>query len=196
MKDKKILYGIIIAFIFLLSIGLTYAYFSVTTSVAGDRNDIKASVGTLNILYTDGQEITATSIQPGWTTTKTIKVNNTGSLRAYYSLVWASLTNEIINDELILSVTCSSNSGTCNGIENTPVLDDEILIGVGIDPGEEQTYNITFEFKETSSAQNYNQDKKFNGKLNINEANEAYTLTGMLVDSDGNPIVNATIEVH
>ena len=30
MKDKKIIYGIIIAVVFLLTVGLTYAYFSLT----------------------------------------------------------------------------------------------------------------------------------------------------------------------
>src|SRR5574344_639815 len=114
MKDKKILYGIIIAFVFLLSIGLTYAYFSVTTTVIGDRNDIKAEVGTLNILYTDGPEILAENIEPGWTTTKTIKVENTGTLKAFYSIDWASYTNEITNDELILSAICTSDTGACD----------------------------------------------------------------------------------
>ena len=196
MKDKKILYGIIIAFIFLLSIGLTYAYFSVTTNVVGERKDIKASVGTLSILYTDGPEITADDIQPGWTTTKTVKVENTGTLKAFYSIDWASFTNEITNDELVLSTTCSSSTDTCNGVESTPVTDSELVVGVGIDPGEEQTYVITFEFKEISSAQNYNQDKKFNGVLNVYESPEAFTLMGTLLDSNGDPIEGATMEIH
>ena len=196
MKDKKILYGIIISFIFLLSIGLTYAYFSVTTSVVGDRNDIKASAGTLSILYTDGPEISAKNIQPGWTETKTIKVENTGTLKAFYSIDWASLTNEITNDELVLSATCTSDIGTCSNIESMPVTDAELVLGVGINPGEEQTYVVTFEFTETSSAQNYNQDKKFNGVLNVYESTETFTVMGTLVDSGGNPINGATIEVH
>ena len=83
MKDKKLLYGIIIAFVFLLSIGLTYAYFSVTTTVIGDRNDIKANAGVLSILYTDGPEIIANNINPGWTETKVVKVKNTGTLKAW-----------------------------------------------------------------------------------------------------------------
>ena len=109
MKDKKILYGIIVAFVFLLSIGLTYAYFSVTTNVVGDRNDIKASAGTLSILYTDGPEIVGENIHPGWTEIKTTKVKNTGSLKAFYSIDWASFTNEITNDELVFSATCTSD---------------------------------------------------------------------------------------
>jgi hypothetical protein len=134
MKDKKILYGIIIVFIFLLSIGLTYAYFSVTTTVIGDRNDIKADVGTLSILYTDGPEIKASNIQPGWTTTKTIKVKNTGTLKAFYSIDWASITNEIINDELVLSATCTSDTGTCDYILSKPVTNGKVVVREGIKP--------------------------------------------------------------
>ncbi len=140
---------IIVVFIFLLSIGLTYAYFSVTTSVVGDRNDIKASVGTLSILYTDGPEIVAENIQPSWIQTKTVKVKNTGTLEAFYSLVWLSLTNEITNDELLLSGECISDKGECPDIDQVPVLDDEIAIGRGIDPGEEQTFTLVFRFIET-----------------------------------------------
>ena len=196
MKDKKILYGIIITFVFLLSIGLTYAYFSVTTNVVGDRNDIKASVGTLSILYTDGPEIVAENIQPGWKENKTITVKNTGTLDAYYSIVWASLTNEINSNELVISGSCETNIDECPDILLTPVYDDEIAIGVAISPGEEQTYYLSFEFIETGSAQNYNQGKNFNGVLNIVEANEAVAITGSLVDSNDNPIEGATIEIH
>ncbi len=164
MRDKKILFGIIITFVFLFSVGLTYAYFTTTTS--GEGTDVTASVGTLNILYTDGPEIAAISIQPGWTTTKTVTIKNAGTLKAYYSLVWASLTNEITNDELILSATCTSDIGTCESVPSQTVNND-IVYGVPIEQNEEQTYVITFMFKETGSAQNYNQDKAFNGVLNV-----------------------------
>ena len=37
VKDKKLLLGIIISFVFLFSVGMTYAYFSVTTDIVGGR---------------------------------------------------------------------------------------------------------------------------------------------------------------
>jgi len=196
MKDKKILYGIIVAFIFLLSIGLTYAYFSVTTNVVGDRNDIKASVGTLNILYTDGPEIVAEKIQPGWNTYKSFTVKNTGTLIAYYSILWASLVNEITNDELVYQISCESSVGNCPNVSTTPVSNSDLLTGIAIEPGEEHSYDIYFDFIETGSTQNYNQGKKFNGVINISPENESVILMGKLVDSGGNPIIGATIEVH
>ena len=195
MKDKKILFGIIMIFIFLLSVGLTYAYFTATT--IGQGSDVTTSVGTLRILYTDGPEIVANGIQPGWTTTKTIKITNTGTLKAYYSLVWASLTNEITNDELLFSATCTSNVGSCDGLSSQAVdIEEAVAYGKPLLQNEEHTYIITFLFKETGSAQNYNQDKVFNGVLNVIDAIESNTIVGNLLDSNGNPINGATVEMH
>ena len=69
-------------------------------------------------------------------------------------------------------------------------------MGIGIDPGEEQTYIVTFTFIETGSEQNYNQDKSFNGVLSIISSNEAYTLMGALLNSNGDPVGGATVELH
>jgi hypothetical protein len=110
--------------------------------------------------------------------------------------MWDSLTNEIINDELVVSATCTSDIGFCDDLISTPVGADELAIGLGIEPGEEQTYTLTFEFIETSSAQNYNQGKTFNGVLRVEDSLQTFALTGMLLDSNGNPVENAVIEVH
>ena len=171
MKDKKILYGIIIAFIFLFSIGITYAYFSIDVEeVEGEPKDIITSTGTLSLLYTDGPEIKAEDILPTWTTTKTVSVENTGSFDAYYALTWASLTNTFERDELVLSATCISSTGTCEGIEETPVASGDIISNIIISPGITHTYTITFKFIETSSVQNYNQGAVFNGVINVIES--------------------------
>jgi YD repeat-containing protein len=69
MKDKKLIFGILIAFIFLASIGFTYAYFTVTSSVEGNATGIDTSTGTLNITYNGGSQVVANNIYPGWTTT-------------------------------------------------------------------------------------------------------------------------------
>ena len=87
MKSKKLLFVIMIVSLFILSMSLTYAYFNVTTSVIGERKEIKTSGGTLSILYTDGPEIVGSHIEPGWTTTKTIKVENTGTLSISYAII-------------------------------------------------------------------------------------------------------------
>ena len=53
MKNNKIIFGILIAFVFLLSMGFTYAYFSVTANVQGEARNVEASTGTPYIIATN-----------------------------------------------------------------------------------------------------------------------------------------------
>ena len=69
MKDKKMLYGIGIVFLFLATVGFSYAYF--TASIANkDVKDQVVETGTLELTYTDGAEIKMLNIKPGQTITK------------------------------------------------------------------------------------------------------------------------------
>ena len=56
MKDKRIIFGITLAFIFLASVGFSYAYFS-NSIVQNDVKDHVVETGTLQLTYTDGPEI-------------------------------------------------------------------------------------------------------------------------------------------
>ena len=136
--------------------------------------------GTLSLEYIDGPEVVAERIQPGWSTTKEITVKNTGTLEASFNLIWQELTNEIINNEMVLSATCTrlnssgSTSGTCLPIGETPITSDKMIRQkITIDGSTTHKYTITIAFKETNAAQDYNQGKKFGGVLGIEE----YALT-------------------
>ena len=99
------LFGIGIVFLFLVSVGISYAYFSSTIT----NKDVKEQVvetGTLRLTYTDGPEIVMNNVKPGTTFTKEVSVKNTGTLEASYEIFWQELNNEIINDEMVMSVTC------------------------------------------------------------------------------------------
>ncbi len=203
MKNNKMIFGILVSFVFLATIGFTYAFFSITINVQGEVKNVETSTGTLNILYTDGNVINAESIEPGWTLTKTFTVKNTGSLKAFYSIDWFSLTNTITNDELVMSATCVQTldgnvSGMCEGLTEIPIATSlgKIKGNIGINPGYIHTYTLTFNFQEISALQNYNQGKTFAGVLHINSSEEAFTLKGTLLDSSSSPVANATIEVH
>ena len=204
MKDKKLIYGIGIAFLFLATIGLSYAYFTATL-VNKDVKDQIVTTGTLSLKYTDGPEINAKNIKPGWTITKVISIENTGTLDAFYTIYWKELLNEIENDELVMSLTCESNTDTCSFIElQNKVIGAEansISENVLISPGEIQTITLNFEFKELHLNQNYNQNKKFNGVINIKDSSSTatqkeYTMYARVIDQDNNPIANKTIELQ
>ena len=175
MKDKKILIGTALVLLLLLTTGLSYAYFS--TSVKGNDNakDVVVEAGTLKLTYTDGPAINAQYIKPGWSTTKEVSVKNNGTLDAYYNVIWQSLTNTIINDELVISATCQrlnvsgTVEGTCDSISQTPIGDITIAKKINIESGITHKYTFTILFKEINANQNYNQGKEFDGVLGIEE---------------------------
>ena len=175
MKDKKILFGTLIVLLLLLTVGLSYAYFS--TAVKGNDNakNVVVEAGTLKLTYTDGPAINAQYIKPGWSTTKEVSVKNNGTLDAYYNVIWRSLTNTIINNELVLSATCQrlnasgTVEGTCESISQAPISDMTIAKKINIESGITHKYTFTILFKEINADQNYNQGKKFGGVLGIEE---------------------------
>ncbi len=174
-KDKKMLLGIGIVFLFLAVFGFSYAYF---TAILANK-DVKDQIvetGTLSLRYVDGSQIVINNIKPGDTITKTIYVANTGTLDASYNLVWQELVNEIIKKEMIIEATCTRiNStteevdGTCENLESTPIGKTRIKENITIEPNIIHKYDITITFKEINADQNYNQGKNFNGVLGIKE---------------------------
>ena len=175
MKDNKILFGTFIALLLLLTTGLSYAWFSASISGNENAKSVVVEAGTLKLTYTDGPAINAQYIKPGWSTTKEVSVKNNGTLGAYYNIIWQSLTNTIINNELVLSATCQRlNSagtveGTCESISQAPISDMTIAKKISIESGITHKYTFTILFKDTNANQNYNQGKEFNGVLGIEE---------------------------
>ena len=188
MKDKKFIFASILVAVFLLTVGLTYAYFSLTISGNDVAETINVSTTKIGLVYTDGKEIKANGIEPSWTTTKTITVENTGNEEAYYTLGWQKLYNEIQKDELVIRSTCISSGATGGACDNT----DNVVIpqtaevtaeankvinpykeNILILPGEKHTYTITLEFiNYEDKPQNYNQGKNFYGVLGAAESDE------------------------
>ena len=175
MKDKKIYLGVGLVFLLLMTISLSYAYFSASISGNDNAKDVVVNAGTLSLVYTDGPEIKVENIRPGKTITKKVTVKNTGTLDTNYNIIWQSLINEITNDELVLSATCQrlnasgAVEGTCNSIPQAPISDTTIAKKIAIESGITHKYTFTILFKETNANQNYNQGKKFSGVLGIEE---------------------------
>ena len=174
-KDKMTLFVTGMFLLLIMTTGLSYAYFS--ASVKGNENakDMVVEAGTLSLVYTDGPEIKAQNIKPGWSTTKEVSVKNTGTLEANYNIIWQSLTNEITNNEIVISATCQrlnasgTVEGTCESISQAAISDMTIAKKINIEAGITHKYTFTILFKETNADQNTNQGKKFNGVLGIEE---------------------------
>ena len=193
MKDKKFIFTSILVSVFLLTVGLTYAYFSLTVSGNDVAETINVSTTKLELKYTDGKEIKANGIEPGWTITKTLTIENTGNEEAYYALGWQKLYNEIQKEELVIRSTCTSSGatgGTCSSTDNVAIPQtsevnaaaNKVLYpykeNVLILPGETHTYTVTIEFiNYDDKAQNYNQGKRFYGVLGAAESSKKLTIS-------------------
>ena len=175
IKDQKTLLGVGLAFLLLMTVSFSYAYFSTSVSGNDEAKGITVTAGTLALTYTDSPEIVANNIRPGWSTTKVVTIKNTGTLDTNYNLVWQKLNNEISNNEMVISATCerlNSNGvaeGTCDSIAESIINDKTIQKNISIESGITHKYTFTILFKETNADQNYNQGKKFSGVLGIEE---------------------------
>ena len=175
MKDKKIYLGVGLAFLLLMTISLSYAYFSTNVSGNDNAKDVVVNAGTLSLVYTDGPEIKVENIRPGKTITKEVSVKNTGTLDTAYNIVWQELSNEITNNEMLVSATCVRLNasgvveGTCNAIAESAISSNTIQKNISIESGITHKYTFTITFKEIDADQNYNQGKKFSGVLGIEE---------------------------
>ena len=174
-KDKMTLFVTGMFLLLIMTTGLSYAYFSASISGNENAKDVVVEAGTLSLVYTDGPEIKAQNIKPGWSTTKEVSVKNNGTLDTNYNVIWQSLTNEITNNEMVISATCQRLNasgiveGTCDSISQAAISDMTIAKKISIESGITHKYTFTILFKETNADQNTNQGKKFNGVLGIEE---------------------------
>lgn len=168
-KDKKLLIESAVIIGLLAVLGVTFAYFEMTI----DNKDVKDQIvttGTLKIKFSDGQDINITNLDPGTEITKTVSVENTGSMNTGYNLVWELLENGITNNELLFEGSCKRlvngvEDGTCSDITSKPIGNTVIKRISNIEAGVTHEYSIKITFVDTGSDQNYNMEKTFHGKL-------------------------------
>lgn len=175
-KEEKIIFGFILLFIFIGTVGFSYGYFRAEFAYSSD--EVEVTTGTLELKYSDNSPlICKNGFKPGETITKTVTVENTGTLDAVYDLIWKEYKNEIINDELTISAVCDSMnsndimSGSCTNVEEKFVSGDAIKTKVSISPGMKHRYSIVITFKNLDESQNYNQGKTFSGIINVKDSN-------------------------
>ena len=186
-KNIKIRIILVTMLILVTSIvGLSYAYFTVNISGNENASSIIITAAELKLIYNDVQIISGEYETPGWTETKTLTVQNVGTDDVSYTIIWRDLINELANGELVISATCVATSGTCPNIPETVVPTSlteihnvKVKEGISIAVGVTHTYTLTALFKDTGSNQNYNQNKYFNGTLNIKEYEPPFKSEGV-----------------
>ncbi len=184
-KSNKIKIIVLTALIFLVAIaGISYAYFTIQIVGNETASSMRLTTANLSLVYNDVQIVSGENVIPRWSQTKTLTVYNDGNQTVYYNIIWRDLYNEITNNELVISATCSSSSGSCNDISETVIPTEtteahniKVKNNIEIPVGVTHTYTVTVTFKETGSNQNYNQNKEFYGTLNIAEGSASATLS-------------------
>ena len=188
-KKQKITFytaAVVLALLVLLNIGgLAYAFFTATVTGNDTAKGDVVETGSLSIVYTNGQEIRGENILPGWSSSKTFTVENTGTVEATYNINWENLTNTFVNKtDLVYTLTSTNSGGT---LTETQIPNSgkhiNILSNIKIDPGVIQEYTLTIEYKNKDYDQSSDMGKSLIGKIEVRDASEVVELeTGIATD--------------
>ncbi len=153
-----------IALVMLLSV--SYAYFVSKVEGNEDAKATTITAGKMELEYDGTSIVGMENALPGDKKVITFTVRNIGTVTTQYNVDLINVTNGFIKDELVYSIKRNEEEAT----EETPLpgSDTTLLEGVSIEKDHTDTYELTIEFKETYSEQNYNQGKEFNGLIQIN----------------------------
>ena len=172
----------IISLFTLAVIGLSYAYFS--TEITGEGKYVILDTATLKLKYTDNTVLSLDNAIPGDFVTKTFTVENIGTKKVSYNIVWNNLINTINNYDLQLDMKCKSyknyntsskvESGECSSFyKAVPYTETSISKDIKrnneIDIGITHEYTVTITFKNRSYNQKDNLNKQFSGKIDLEE---------------------------
>ena len=185
MKNKrivKIIFIVMMIALLLGVIGVSYAYF--TMNIVQNQKLTVLNSGDLKLRYTDNTELSLENALPGDSIVKTFTVENIGSKKVSYNIIWNNLINTINNYDLQLDMKCKSyknyntssqtESGSCDSFyKAVPYTETSISKDIKrnneIDAGITHEYTVTITFKNRSYLQNDNLNKSFSGKIDIEE---------------------------
>ncbi len=153
-----------IALVMLLSV--SYAYFVSKVEGNEDAKATDITAGKMELEYDGTSIVGMENALPGDKKVITFTVTNKGTVTTQYNVDLTNVTNGFIKDELVYSI--KRNGKDEKGETPLPGSDTTLLEGVSIEKDRTDTYELTIEFKETYSEQNYNQGKEFNGLIQIN----------------------------
>ncbi|MDD4706086.1 MAG: hypothetical protein PHS24_02595 [Bacilli bacterium] len=168
-----------IVLLLLISIGVSFAYFTASITGSETGTTINVGGGTLSITYSGGSTITVSNIYPkaeAWAT-KTFTVSGTTATAATmnYKCTLVVSTNTFSANALKYQMT-STNTGSNGTImtakttsQNIATGTSNILLGngsfVGPASAKVHTYVLTIYFPESGANQNTDQGKTFTARI-------------------------------
>ena len=181
MKNKKkIITIIILSILLVLIVGISYAYFTAKVEGNEEAKNINVEAGKMKVKLTGPERITAEYLIPGESRSITFTVENTGTVPAIYNLDMIEVVNDFDpSSDLVYTVTSDNNGGHVQDKE-APTKNQTLIRNILIQPETIQTYTLTILFKETDINQNSNQNKTFEGRIQINNLEDTTMATRII----------------
>ena len=175
MKEKKYLV-LGITLVLLTFVGVSLAYF--LTTIEGDRKNITINTADLRVIFTNGDAIEGTEIEPGWSVTKTFSVENKTKNEYKYNIVIEDLVNTFkTTGYLQYQITSTDGGYNMDDFKDVPKSLNPTNTGLA--------FNITIPSKST---QNYTITIQYSNDENVDQSKDALNnavVTGKLYISEG-----------
>ena len=166
IKTKQIVMFSVLAFMLVLVVGTTYAYFTAKVIGNDEAKNTQVYAGIMSLKLDGTQELNASNMLPGATKEVEFSVENTGTLTTTYELDMKEVYNDF-SPKTDLVYTLEQDGNIITAETEAPSIDEILIPAVVINPGEKQIYKLKLTFKETGKDQNTNQNKTFTGKIQI-----------------------------
>ena len=194
MNDKKISIITIVSMILsllLITIGLSFAYFTANITNTEESTTINVTGGVMTIHYdSEGQEINAPNIEPSddpfGTKTFTLTGNNTTNEDMQYHIILIVEENTFTENALkykLTSTNTDDNGQVAPSIEELTGIpsgeNQEVFLGNAhfsspTEGNKVHTYNLELYFPETGENQNHDMDKTFKAHIEIREGHKQF----------------------
>ena len=182
MNKKFIIISISVALLIVATITVSsYAYFTISNK-EGEETEIKS--GTMSLLFTDGNEITANSLLPGQSIEKEFTVKNTGNVNTSYDVYLSEVINTFVDKSDLVYELISEDGGynTENPIQ-VPNRATKIVSEKTIGVEDTQHYKLKITFLNKNENQDDNQGKEFKATIQINEYKDIETTVNYYMDN-------------
>jgi len=182
MKKKIII--VVAAFILIVSLRISYAYFK--AQIVGEGTPISATAKNVRIIFTDTLTLSGTNIEPGWSDSKTFSVRNDSDDVFIYNIIFKDLVNTFETSGFLQYKITSSNGYNMTDYVDIPKSsipsNKPLAKQVSIPAGVTQEYTIEFIYKTTEEDQSADMGKSLSGTLAIEEYSQE-TLADAILSS-------------
>ncbi len=165
-KRNKILVSISIIVLFIVSLLVSYAFFSARIYGNESTSTIVGTAAYLELTFSDGnKQINASNIVPGWSDSKTFSVENTGEETAYYIIKITDITNPFVYGGINYKIDKGNTSVVAK--ETLPLDTIPVTSVIEIPVNTTHEYTITTYYDSIEESQKADLGKSFSYSVTI-----------------------------